>query len=232
MNKVPETTKVKWPQLKPKHIFLMSYGDIIREAGSLIHASSIRPECKNGQLKRSAVKGNNFKNIKFTMMRSENEAQAVHSYKGAYLEPELTVGLDSVISNQDLMSYVENNFSSCNGHFADTITYRGTLYSNQNHQTVLYYNKDKSSFEIGLIHKIFVRNISESNQEILLIHQKYEKNFCSQFGIYRAKPTKIFSHTCITQIADFYPLYLFQVDSSTNNVPELYLSLRQSPLIE
>ena len=209
----------------------MSYGDIIREAGSLIHVSSIRPESKNGVLKRNAVKGNNFKNIKFTMMRCENEAQAVNSYKGAYLEPELKVGLDSVISNQDLMSYIENNFPSCNGHFADTITYRGTLYSNQNHQTVLIYNEDKSSFEIGLIHKILVRNVSESNKEIILIHQKYEKNFCPEFGIYRVKPTETFSHTCITQIADYYPLYLLEVDSFTNNVSELYLSLRQSPLL-
>ena len=231
MTKDTETTKVKWPQLKPKHIFLLSYGDIIREAGSLIHASSIRPECKNGQLKRNAVKGNNFKNIKYSMMRSENEAQAVHSYKGAYVEPELTIGLDSVISDQELTSYIENNFPSCNGHFTDTITYRGTLYSNQNQQTVLIYNEDKSSFEIGLIRKILVRNFSESNQEIILIHQKYEKNFCPEFGIYRVKSTETFSHTCITQIADYYPHYLVEVVSSTNNVSELYISLRQCPLL-
>ena len=45
-------TSVVWSELKPKHVFLMSYPMIIRKAGSLAHQSSLRPESKNGDLKK------------------------------------------------------------------------------------------------------------------------------------------------------------------------------------
>ena len=45
------STLIQWPELKPKHTFLLCYGHIIREGGSLAHSSTLRPESKNGKLK-------------------------------------------------------------------------------------------------------------------------------------------------------------------------------------
>ena len=45
-------TNIIWSELKPKHIFLLSYGRIIRRIGSLADTRTLRPESKNGDLKR------------------------------------------------------------------------------------------------------------------------------------------------------------------------------------
>ena len=67
------TSKVQWPVIKPKHTFLLSYVQIIKEVGSLVHGSTLRLESKNGALKRRARQSNNYKNITATILRSENE---------------------------------------------------------------------------------------------------------------------------------------------------------------
>ena len=54
-------SNVVWPELKPKHTFLMYYSMIIRQVGSLAHCTTLRLESKNGFLKKKVQQGNNLK---------------------------------------------------------------------------------------------------------------------------------------------------------------------------
>ena len=164
-----------------------------------------------------------------TILRSENELQAAASYlAGSLWDPDLTIGKQSVLDiDCPLQHYITTNFSAITNIFADTIEFKGTCYSIFNYHSILMTGED--DFEVGIIKKIVICS-KEAKYKITIIFQKATKTYLPQLGLYQVLPCDEISHICISKLANYYPVYLYSIKKSYN-FPELYLTLRTSPLI-
>ena len=223
--------KCKWTVVKPKHIFLLSYPAIIRQVGSLSHTRTLRPEGKNGTLKRRVKRGNNFKNVKKTILRGENEYQASITQRGAFVESECIVGSEIKLNpNSPVLHYINEHFWHSDGVCVDSITYKNTYFCTENNHSVLIYNAEKTSFCVGIIRKLIVKVLSKGEFKVTVVYQKSNILFLEKFGVYSVSKIEEFGHVPIEDLADYYPLYLCLLHPFSES-SQLYLSLRQSPLI-
>jgi hypothetical protein len=223
---------VAWPNIKPKHTFLVCYPMIMKEIGSLAHGTTLRKESKNGKLKKVVQKANTMKNVTKTIMNNENYVQARFVSKGLFSEPNLSIGKNSVLDPEcPLQCYiVENSFLSCT--LADEITYKNTYYCVKNSHSVLIYNRKKrEGFELGIMKKFVIMNTALNQEDIVVIYQKSQLTYIPNFDIYRVTTSKQFGHIKITDVADRYPIYPCNVKSKSE-CPELYISLRSLPYVE
>ena len=223
---------VDWPNIKPKHTFLVCYPMIMEEIGSLAHGTTLRKESKNGKLKKVVKNANTMKNVTKTIMNNENYVQARFESEGLFSEPVLAIGKNSVLDLEcPLQRYIEEN-SFLSNTLADEITVKNTFYCVKNSHSVLIYNqKKKEGFELGIMKKFAVRNTASNEQDVVVIYQKSQLTYMPKFDIYMVTMSEQFGHIKITDVADRYPIYPCNVKSNSE-CPELYVSLRSVPYLE
>ena len=133
-------------------------------------------------------------------------------------------------SESPLHLYVRDNFSLSHS-FADSVNYKGTYYSNDNHHSVLIHSEDKTRFEVGVIQKIVIANEKEEDQQIIIIYLETTMQHIPSLNLYRVTVGSDFSHITMSELADFYPLYLYP-GKTTIKEPHLYISIRTSPYLK
>ena len=95
---------------------------------------------------------------------------------------------------------------------------------------MLIYNAEKTSFCVGIIRKLIVKVLSKGEFKVTVVYQKSNILFLEKFGVYSVSKIEEFGHVPIEDLADYYPLYLVLLHPFSES-SQLYLSLRQSPLI-
>ena len=205
---------------------------IIRKVGSLVHCSTIRLESKNGVLKRKVRQGNNLKNVTKSILRAENELQAIISYEGAFKESKLIVGKSTVPQPGELLQlYLNEHFSNDGNYFVEDITFKGTLYCAKNNHSILYYNNEKTDFKLGIILQIIIQNEVENEQRVIIVYQTTALAPISDFGVFHVKKCEKIEHICISRIATFHPIYLHNT-ADEDEMPNLFLTLHVQPFLE
>ena len=129
-----------------------------------------------------------------------------------------------------MQNYIAIHFSQTNNIFADTIEYKKIYYSAYNHHSVVLHNEEGTDFEMGIIRKIMINHNGKDKEKITIIYQRTVKDKIDKLGIYKVSTSDEFNHICITKLAHYYPIYLYCKQKS-GKLPELYLTLRTSPLL-
>ena len=161
-------------------------------------------------------------------MNCENRTQAVSCIRGLFSEENLTIqGFSIVNSFSPLHAYIVDNFSLSDS-FVDSINYKGIYYCNKANHSVLMYSEEQTSFEVGVIEKIIIKNIPGKDSQILLVYKKTKIQRIPKMGLYKVTTENALSHIDINVLANYYPLYLYAIEDTS----DLYFSLRTSPYLK
>ena len=215
----------------PKNQFALSYPDFIREIGCLSETHTNRCESKNGDHKRRARRAHNPKNIPVTIMRCENEYQAVVRSQGAFAKPICIHERAAHLGEfpKEVREYVSENFPVEEWTLLKQVTYKNSDYISKDNQAILYYPPGcTDTFDIGRNLAFVVSKKKEIQPVVHVVFQKYTKNFLRHLGIYECQITEEISHTEMGSLGHFHPIYPIHMPK----IRRTFVSLKYEPLLD
>ena len=168
-----------------------------------------------------------------TILNRENEALALFNTKGLFCEPELIIGKCLPMKPScTLENYILSHFPTMSNTLVDFIRYKGIPYSTRFYHSILLKHKETKTFSVGVIRKIIVSNSNKSVEKIEFVYQFSKLTPIETFGLYHVTLLENFGTILVDELADFYPIYLFNKNDNKDETDSLYLSLLTKPYLE
>ena len=217
--------------ISPKHVFLLSYPEIIREVGLPCTYDTMACESKNGDLKRKLKAANNSINSLTTIMRVDGDKQASLCHSGWYSKQ--TISITATSNDQENLEFQQlaktGLIASNEGYiFADTAEVCHVTLRGGSNQAILVHKSDCTDFEIGLVKQIVVPRSSLDHKEVGILYESTKKTFLPNYGVYSVKKTGVRDIVRWKHLADFKTLYVYSLPEFEN---QLFCSLPNIPVL-
>ena len=198
-------------RLRPKHHYLLHYGDLTLHFGPLIHTWTMRFESKHSYFKRCIRASKNFKNVTKSLADRHQLFQAYQSC-GSFFSPQVQVS-DSTkfypeLYDPSIRTAVEEfGLNSSNAVVTERVQVKGTSYGNGMFVLQRY---TKGQLQLGQIATIIIKN----ETTVLLLLREKTASWVPELGVYELEVDENVSNLFICQnleqLDEYYPLSSYQ----------------------
>ncbi len=201
-------------KLKPKHHFMLHYGDLIIAFGPLIHFWCMRFEAKHSYFKRLVRSTKNFINLPITLAKRHQQMQASYHLNDDFLSADVFVATSRLFQPSFLAITADDAFSTAGINSACLRETNHVIFKGMDYyvgMAVALSHKD-GVLVFGKIETIvFVR--PGDVPKFLVSH--YHSDLFTPTRSLKLTPTNTISVCCATTLCDYYPLTIYKLGSSS-----------------